>query len=170
MHATNITSQTNFIIPADKTWTLSTTYPIALDTTDDTIDFVVTHKRNKFLPSGYVPPAYYGATNIWNYSYFEAGQSGLTQVYQTTNTFRKGDWVAFCLNVGRVSDAMLDVQALQLQQLTKAARRTTFPIFTWARLRTSWACRISIISTSSMRSITASTRFSPLPRIDMDSA
>jgi RHS repeat-associated protein len=124
-YSTNILSQTNFSATADAAWKLSGTN--ALDSTDDNVIFVVTHKRNKFLPAGYVPTFTDVPTNFWNFYYSDEGQQGSSQVYQTTNTFRKGDLIAFCQDVGRVSQKMLNVQALELWQFNQSENSTNPP-------------------------------------------
>jgi len=88
----------------------------SLSGADDNIIFQVTHRRNKFLPTNYVAALTQDSTNLWNYNYFEAGQVGNSQTYVTTNTFRKGDWVAFCMDTGRVTQNMLNVWAQDIWQ------------------------------------------------------
>lgn len=118
-YSTNITTTNAFASSSDPTWTL--TGGTNLTSTDDNIIFQVTHRRNKFLPTNYIAPNLGFSTNLWNFSYFEQGEVGSGQTYLTTNTFRKGDLVAFCLDVGRVSQAMLNVQAQAIWQYNQTA-------------------------------------------------
>jgi RHS repeat-associated protein len=117
-YSTNITSQTAFATNADPTWKLVATN--RLNSTDDTIIFQVTHRRLRFLPGNYAAPLSVGITNLWGYSYFESGQQ-TGQSYVSTNTFRKGDLIAFCLDVGRVTQKMLNVQAQEIWQFNLTA-------------------------------------------------
>jgi RHS repeat-associated protein len=112
-YSTNITSVTNFSATADPTWKLSTTNQLA--STDDNIVFQVTHRRDKFLSSTYAPFA-----NLWGYTYSEQGsQSG--QTFTFSDTFRKGDFLAFGFDVGRVSPKMLNVWAQEIWQFNQTA-------------------------------------------------
>jgi RHS repeat-associated protein len=110
-YSTNVTSVWNFGTQADPTWKLVSSNQ--LDYTDNNIVFQVTHRRQRFLPAGYAAPDSVAVTNLWGYSYFEQGvQSGQTYVF--SDTFQKGDLVAFCLDVGKVTSKMLNVQAQEL--------------------------------------------------------
>ncbi len=127
-YSATITNVAAFATNADSTWNLVTTNQ--LNGNDDNVIFQVTHRRNKFLPNGYVAPDQAIITNLWSYSYFEQGQVGLSQVYQRSDTFRKGDLVAFCLDVGRVSQKMLNVPALAISQFNQAVNSTNPPATT----------------------------------------
>jgi RHS repeat-associated protein len=119
-YSTNITSQTNFGATANPTWKLLSTN--RLNSTDDIITFQVTHRRLRFLPSNYVAPHLSGLTNLWGYNYFEQGEQQEGKVYQfTDSSFRKGDLAAFCLDVGRVSQKMLNVHAQEIWNFNRNA-------------------------------------------------
>jgi RHS repeat-associated protein len=118
-YSTNITSSTGFSVSANPTWKLISTN--RLDTTDDNITFQVTHRRLRFLPSTYSAPVLYGLTNLWGYNYFEQGEQQAGKTYQYTDTFRKGDLVAFCLHFGRVTRRMLDVHAQEIWNFSRNA-------------------------------------------------
>src|SRR5262249_10874434 len=117
--STNVTSQTAFGTNVDLTWKLVTTNQ--LGSTDDNIIFQVTHRRLKFLPANYVAPAFGGMTNSWGYNYFEQGQVTAGTLYQFNDTFRKGDFLTFCVDVGKVSQKMLNVHAQEIWQFNQTA-------------------------------------------------
>jgi RHS repeat-associated protein len=94
-----------------------------LNATDDVIKFRVTHKRLRALPTGYVAPLVH--SNLWNYSYFEQGSQSPGLVSDQTETFRKGDLVTFCLDVGRVTSKMLNVHAETIWQHHRTATNST---------------------------------------------
>ena len=94
--------------------------PTSWNTDDNTIIVPeVTHRRLKFLPPNYVPTTYASITNLWDINYWETGQAQAGQIYQHDNYFSKGDFVTFCLDVGRVSQNMLNVQAQQIWQFAQ---------------------------------------------------
>lgn len=117
-YSPNVTNSWTFSTRADPTWALSATNQ--LNSTDDNIIFQTTHTREHFLPGNYLAPSRYTLTNLWGYQYFEQGaQNG--QSYVFTDTFRKGDLVAFCFDVGKVTSRMLNVYAQQLWQFNQTA-------------------------------------------------
>ena len=117
-YSPNVTNTWTFSTRADPTWAMSGTNQ--LDSTDDNIIFQTTHTREHFLPGNYLAPFPTSISNLWGYYYFEQGtQNGQTYVF--TDTFRKGDLVAFCFDVGRVTTAMLNVYAQQLWQFNQNA-------------------------------------------------
>jgi YD repeat-containing protein len=118
-YSTSYTNVAAFSTNANPNWKLATTNQ--LNSTDDAIVFNITHRRDKFLPPNFntLPNI---ITNEPNYSYFEFGEQTSGQVFtqtsgqtfQQTDTFRKGDLVAFCFDSGRVSQNMLNVHAQQI--------------------------------------------------------
>jgi RHS repeat-associated protein len=103
---------------ADTTWKLESSTRLA--STDDNIIFKVTHKRLRFLPKTYAAPASFANSNLWGYTYFEqGGQDGRSFVF--TDTFRKGDLVAFCMDLGRVTPKMLNVHAQEIWRFNQVA-------------------------------------------------
>jgi RHS repeat-associated protein len=117
-YSTNVTNVWSFSTRADPTWKLVSSNQ--LDNTDDNIIFQVTHKRERFLPATYTAPGAQSISNLWGYSYLEQGaQNGQTYVF--TDTFRKGDLLAFCFDVGRVTPKMLNVYAQELWQFNQTA-------------------------------------------------
>jgi RHS repeat-associated protein len=118
-YSSNVTSQAAFSTNADPTWKLVTTNQ--LNSTDDTIVFQITHRKLKFLASGYAAPEWWGETNLWGYNYSELGEQQPGKVYQLTDTFRKGDLVAFCFDTGKVSQKMLNVHAQEIWQFNQNA-------------------------------------------------
>ena len=117
-YSTSYTNVTAFGTNANPCWKLATTNQ--LNSTDDAIVFQITHRRDKFLPSNFstLPNI---ITNEMNFSYFEFGQQSGGQVYLQTDTFRKGDLVAFCFDSGRVSRDMLNVHAQEIWQFNQNA-------------------------------------------------
>jgi YD repeat-containing protein len=114
-YSTNYTNVTAFSTNANPCWKLVTTNQ--LDSTDDSIVFQVTHRRLRFLPQGFTFPTGSTTTNLFSYNYFEVNQeSGGGQTFQMNDHFRKGDLIAFCFNLGKVSEKMLDVHAQQIWQ------------------------------------------------------
>jgi RHS repeat-associated protein len=119
-YSTNITNVAAFGTNVDSTWKLTTTNQ--LNSTDDYLTYVVTHKRLRFLPSNYSAPVAETTTNFWDYVYFGTGQQQPGLVFQTVQTlFRKGDLVAFCVDAGRVSQKMLNVQAEEIWRFNQNA-------------------------------------------------
>jgi transglutaminase-like putative cysteine protease len=117
-YSPNVTNTWSFSTRADPTWALVSSNQ--LDTTDDNIIFQTTHTREHFLPGNYVAPGNFTTTNLWGYIYFEQGaQNG--QSYVWTDTFRKGDLVAFCFDLGNVTSKMLNVYAQELWQFNQTA-------------------------------------------------
>src|SRR5438105_2060214 len=112
-----ITEQALFGTNADPTLKLISTN--RLTNTDDVIKFRVTHKRLRMLPPGYIAPDL--NTNLWQVNYSEGGGLSLGQVYQMEDAFRKGDLVAFCFDVGRVSRKMINVQAQEIWRFNQTA-------------------------------------------------
>ena len=110
-YSTSYTNVTAFSTNANPCWKLATTNQLV--STDDGIVFQITHRRDKFLPSGFVTSGS-PTINPFNYIYFERGQQSGGQTFQQTDTFRKGDLVAFCFDSGRVSQDMLNVHAQQI--------------------------------------------------------
>jgi RHS repeat-associated protein len=91
-----------------------------LNSTDDNIGYQVIHRRVRTLSPSYSAPV--PNSNIWEFLYFEQGTEtkfGLT--YDKTETFRKGDLVTFCLDVGRVSPKMLRTHAETIWQHNQTA-------------------------------------------------
>ena len=117
-YSPNVTNTWSFSTRADPTWKLVSSNQ--LDTTDDNIIFQITHTREHFLPGNYTAPGHYTVSNLWDYAYFEeGGQNGQTYVF--SDTFRKGDLVAFCFDLGKVSQKMLNVYAQELWQFNQTA-------------------------------------------------
>ena len=117
-YSPNVTNTWSFSTRADPTWKLVSSNQ--LDTTDDNIIFQITHTREHFLPGNYTAPGHYTVSNLWDYAYFEEGsQNGQTYVF--SDTFRKGDLVAFCFDLGKVSSKMLNVYAQELWQFNQTA-------------------------------------------------
>jgi RHS repeat-associated protein len=117
-YSPNVTNSWTFSTRADPTWALAETNQ--LDSTDDNIIFQVTHTREHFLPGNYTAPGEYGISNLWGYTYIEQGtQNG--QSYVFTDTFRKGDLIAFGFDLGKVTPAMLNVYAQELWQFNQTA-------------------------------------------------
>ena len=117
-YSPTITNKFTFDTRADATWKLESS--TRLDSADDNIIFRVTHNRLRFLPDNYAAPASFANSNLWGYSYFEQGsQTG--QSYDFTDTFRKGDLVTFCMDVGRVTPKMLNVHAQEIWRFNQAA-------------------------------------------------
>ncbi len=117
-YSPNVTNSWSFSTRADPTWALVSSNQ--LDTTDDNIIFQVTHTREHFLPGNYMAPSEYGISNLWGYTYIEQGaQNG--QSYVFTDTFRKGDLIAFGFDLGNVTPAMLNVYAQELWQFNQKA-------------------------------------------------
>jgi RHS repeat-associated protein len=110
-YSTSYTNVAAFSTNANPDWKLATTNQ--LNSTDDGIVFQITHRRDKFLPSGFVTSGS-PTINPFNYIYFETGQQLGGQTFIQTDTFRKGDLVAFCFDSGRVSQNMLNVHAQQI--------------------------------------------------------
>lgn len=113
-----VTNQTIFSTNADSTWKLSATN--LLDSTDDRIAVHLIHKRNRFLPANYNGPDQLAVSNLWGYNYFETAQHFQTYTW-TDAVFRKGDWAALCLNLGKVSQRMLNVHAQEIWQFNRTA-------------------------------------------------
>ncbi len=115
-YSPDVTNTWSFSTRADPTWHLVSSNE--LDSTDDNIIFQVTHTREHFLPGNYTAPGRDTVSNLWNYAYFEQGaQNG--QSYVFTDTFRKGDLVAFCFDLGHVTSRMLNIYAQQLWQFNQ---------------------------------------------------
>jgi len=117
-YSTGYTNVAAFSTNANPCWKLATTNQLV--STDDSIVYQITHRRSKFLPSGYLPSVA-PTINPFDYFYFEQGQQsgGLTAVQ--TDYFRKGDLVAFCFNSGRVSQDMLNVHAQEIWKYNQTA-------------------------------------------------
>ena len=107
-YSTSYTNVAAFGTNANPNWKLATTNQ--LNSTDDGIVFQITHRRDKFLPANFVTSGS-PTINPFNYIYFERGQQSGGQTFIQTDTFRKGDLVAFCFDSGRVSQNMLNVHA-----------------------------------------------------------
>jgi len=117
-YSPDITNVWMFESRANPKWKLVSTN--RLDSSDDNIVFRVTHKRSRFLPGAYVAPESFANSNLWGYAYFEQGaQNG--QTYTFTDTFRKGDWIAFCTDFGRVTTKMLNVHAQEIWRFNQTA-------------------------------------------------
>jgi RHS repeat-associated protein len=117
-YSANYTNVTTFGSSANPCWKLVQTNQ--LDSTDDNIVFQVMHRRSRFLSASFGAPTD-PATNVLGYNYFEVGQQSGGQTYQMTDTFRKGDLIAFCFNLGNVSQKMLNVHAQQIWQFNQNA-------------------------------------------------
>ncbi|HEX3627107.1 MAG TPA: choice-of-anchor Q domain-containing protein [Verrucomicrobiae bacterium] len=115
-YSTSYTNVMAFGTNANPCWKLAVTNQ--LNSNDDTIVYQITHRRDKFLPSTFAASASI-TTNVLNYTYAELGQQGF--VSQQTDTFRKGDLVAFCFDSGKVTQKMLDVHAQQIWQFNQNA-------------------------------------------------
>jgi RHS repeat-associated protein len=114
----NVTNTWSFSTRADPTWALVSSN--RLDSTDDAITFQITHTLNHFLPANYLASSENAISNLWDYTYFEQGaQNG--QSYVQTDTFRKGDLVAFGFDLGNVTSKMLNVYAQELWQFNQNA-------------------------------------------------
>ncbi len=118
-YSTNYTNVTVFGTNANPCWKLVTTNQ--LNSSDDTIVYQITHRSSRFLPANFTAPADTLTTNLLDYNYFEAGQQLGARTFQEVDTFRKGDLVAFCFDVGRVSQNMLNVHAQQIWQFNQNA-------------------------------------------------
>ncbi len=117
-----VTNTAAFTTNANVTYRLIQTNQ--LNSTDDLIKYQVTHKRICSLPANYVAPSSF--SNLWEYLYFEQGAEkkfGLT--YEKSETFRKGDLITFCLDVGRVSQKMLNVHAETIWQHNRTATNSS---------------------------------------------
>lgn len=88
---------------------------VQVHSTNDAIRFRTTLRRLKHLGTNYV--AAERETNLWNYTYAEPGAQKAGLVYTNENSFRKGDLIGFCLDVGRVTPKMLRVHAEELWRL-----------------------------------------------------
>lgn len=117
-YSPEITNAGTFDTNANPKWKLTSTNRLA--STDDNIIFKVTHKRLRFLPGNYVAPEDFATSNLWAYSYFEQGtQNG--QTFTFTDTFRKGDWISYCMDLGRVTRRMLNVHAEEIWRFNQTA-------------------------------------------------
>jgi RHS repeat-associated protein len=117
-YSPKVTNTWAFSTRADPTWALVSSNQ--LDSTDDNIIFQVTHTREHFLPGNYMASGEYGISNLWGYTYVEQGaQTG--QSYVFTDTFRKGDLIAFGFDLGKVTSKMLNVYAQELWQFNQTA-------------------------------------------------
>ncbi len=158
-YSPNVTNTWSFSTRADPTWAMVSSNQ--LDTTDDNIIFQATYNRERFLPATYVAPSSGSLTNLWGYTYFANGQQN-GQSYAFTSTFRKGDLVAFCFDLGNVTSKMLNVYAQELWQFNQNANTnlpaTINPDIYEALRPICWACPTSITLTSSTPLTTACTR------------
>ena len=114
-YSTSYTNVTAFGTGANSCWNLASTNQ--LNSTDDNIVFQITHRRSKLSPAtgGNL------VTNQLSYIYYERGQQTAGQVFQQTDTFRKGDLVAFCFDSGRVTPNMLNVHAQEIWNYNQTA-------------------------------------------------
>jgi RHS repeat-associated protein len=94
--------------PSDPTLLKKQIATLALDATDDYINVTFTNKR--YQTASPYAPGYWG--------YFLGLAYANTSV--DTRVIRKGDLAAICLNVGRVTDKMLEVDAQELLEFETA--------------------------------------------------
>ncbi len=118
-YSTNYTNITAFSTNANPCWELAATNQ--LDSTDDGIIFSVTHRRLRFIPPSVMFPFPRVTTNLYSYFYVEPNQQPNGQVFQMTDFFRKGDLIAFCFNLGKITQKMLNVHAQQIWQFNQIA-------------------------------------------------
>jgi RHS repeat-associated protein len=112
---TNATGPTNFT--AGDALLNTQQVSTALNSTDDTLSVRLLYKRHRSMPPSI-------ATNVPGYW---ASYPGLTATFVVDDslTIRKGDLAAVCLNAGRVTPAMLRVQAEELWNMERTLAANT---------------------------------------------
>jgi RHS repeat-associated protein len=106
--------------PTDTNILRRVTSSVLLNSTDDTMVLKITHKRHRALPASYGTnsPAHYdsflGFSRIQPFS--------LVHEMTQERRLRKGDLAAICLNMGRVSPAMIEVHSQSFWPVQELAR------------------------------------------------